>query len=169
MSSGAGGEGEGVGGGGGVEGGGGPGGRQGGGGGAARRHGVGYSLDPHEEYIVGHEEQVHAMARGAMLMPSLLELDQLLPELAGLPDLERAERGSALLLARGAQAVVVKCGASGSFIRTAELAQHVPAQRLDHVIDTTRARDAYARRFLARYLRSTPLTWGAVRRSLSAA
>jgi sugar/nucleoside kinase (ribokinase family) len=136
---------------------------------AARRHGVGYSLDPHEEYIAGHEEQIRVMARGAMLMPSLLELDRLLPELAGLPDLERAERGSAVLLARGAQTVVVKCGADGSFIRTAGLAKHVPAQRLDHVVDTTGAGDAYAGGFLAGYLSSTRLTWGAVCGSLSAA
>jgi sugar/nucleoside kinase (ribokinase family) len=136
---------------------------------AARRHGVGYSLDPHEEYINGHEEQVHEMARGAMLMPSLLELDRLLPEYVELPDLDRAERGSAALLARGAQTVVVKCGAGGSFIRTAELAQHVPARRLDHVVDTTGAGDAYAGGFLAGYLSSTCLTWGAVCGSLSAA
>jgi sugar/nucleoside kinase (ribokinase family) len=73
------------------------------------------------------------------------------------------------LLARGAQTVVVKCGADGSFIRTAGLAQHVPAQRLDHVVDTTGAGDAYAGGFLAGYLRSTRLTWGAVCGSLSAA
>jgi ribokinase len=136
---------------------------------AARRHRVGYSLDPHEEYIAGHEEQVHEMARGAMLMPSLLELDRLLPELAGLPDLERAERGSAALLARGVGTVVVKCGAAGSFIRTAGLARHVPARRLERVVDTTGAGDAYAGGFLAGHLSSGRLTWGAVCGALSAA
>jgi sugar/nucleoside kinase (ribokinase family) len=137
--------------------------------GAARRHGVGFSLDPHEEYIAGYEDQVYALARGGMLMPSLLELDRLLPELAGLPDLERAGRGAAALLARGAQAVVVKCGAAGSFVAAAGLASRVPAQRLDRVVDTTGAGDAYAGGFLAGYLRSTRLTWGAVCGSLSAA
>jgi sugar/nucleoside kinase (ribokinase family) len=136
---------------------------------AARRHGVRYSLDPHEEYIHGHEDQLWALAREAMLMPSLLELDQLVPGLAGRPDRERAERGSAELLARGARVVVVKCGADSSFIRTATLARHVPAHRLDRVVDTTGAGDAYAGGFLAGYLSSTRLTWGAVCGSLSAA
>jgi ribokinase len=136
---------------------------------AARRHGVGYSLDPHEEYVVGHEEHLTALARGAMLMPSLLELDRLLPGLSGLPGLERAERGSAVLLSRGARTVVVKCGADGSFVRTAGLATHVPAQCLDHVVDTTGAGDAYAGGFLAGYLSSGRLNWGAVCGSLAAA
>jgi ribokinase len=136
---------------------------------AARRHGVGYSLDPHEDYVTGHEEHLAALAAGGMLMPSLLELDRLLPGLAGLPGLERAERGSAVLLSRGARAVVVKCGAGGSFVRTAGLAGHVPAHPLDHVVDTTGAGDAYAGGFLAGYLGSGRLTWGAVCGSLSAA
>lgn len=118
---------------------------------AARSAGVGYSLDPHEEYIRGYEPRLRAMIEGAVFVPSELEIRLLYPDLDGLPPLEMAEVASGRLEAWNPALIVVKLGALGSFIRWAGRTAHVPAPGTP-VVDTTGAGDAFCGGFVAGWL-----------------
>ena len=51
---------------------------------------------------------------------------------------------AAFYLDQGAEAVVIKLGAKGAYLRTAELEQFVPAVAVTQVIDTVGAGDGFA-------------------------
>jgi len=53
------------------------------------------------------------------------------------------ERAAGVLLARGARAAVITLGAQGAFVKTATLAEHVPAVDAGPVVETTGAGDAF--------------------------
>lgn len=73
--------------------------------------------------------------------------DWVLPGLAegrALTGLESPEDIAAFYLARGAKAVVIKLGAEGALWRTAAAGGHVPGVRVERVVDTVGAGDAFA-------------------------
>jgi sugar/nucleoside kinase (ribokinase family) len=134
-----------------------------------RAEGVPYSLDPHEEYIVGHERRLAELIKDSIFMPSRLELELLFPDLS----VERAPQAMARiaakrLLATGAQAVVVKLGAGGSFVADPSYQAAVPSVPTT-AVDSTGAGDAFCGGFLAGYLKTRSLMLGAVCGSVSAA
>lgn len=118
---------------------------------AARTNGIPYSLDPHEEYVVGFEPQLTRMLEGAVFAPSLVELQLLFPDLATAPVETLVRVGAGRALSFGALAVAFKLGAEGSYVANADHAFRVPALPVDPV-DTTGAGDAYCGGFLAGYL-----------------
>jgi sugar/nucleoside kinase (ribokinase family) len=134
-----------------------------------RQERVPYSLDPHEEYIVGHEQRLAELIEGSFFMPSQLELELLFPDLSA----ERSSYAVARvavnrLLAMGARAVAIKLGARGSFVADPTCQVAVPAVATP-AVDSTGAGDAFCGGFLAGYLRASSLLLGAVCGSVSAA
>lgn len=130
---------------------------------------VPYSLDPHEEFIVGYEERLSDLIEGSLFTPSQLELGLLFPDLAvcGDPhDLARA--GADRLLAMGARAVAIKLGVDGCLVADASDRTVLPALPTV-VVDSTGAGDAFCGGFLAGYLKSGSLLLGAVCGTVSAA
>lgn len=118
---------------------------------AARAAGVPFSLDPHEEYVVGFEARLARLIDGAMFMPSELEVRLLFPDLAGLPPLELAAAASVRLEASRPVLVAVKLGDLGSVVRFDGRTVHVPAPPAP-VVDSTGAGDAYCGAFVAAWL-----------------
>jgi ribokinase len=130
---------------------------------------VPYSLDPHDEYIAGHEQRLGELIADSIFMPSRLELDLLFPDLSTEPTPHVMARLAAnRLLAMGARAVAIKLGADGSFVAGASHEAAVPAVPIP-AVDSTGAGDAFCGGFLAGYLRTRSLLLGAVCGSVSAA
>jgi len=118
---------------------------------AARAAGISYSLDPHEEYVVGFEPRIRAMVEGAVFLPSELEMRLLYPDLEQLPALDFAARAAARLDAWRPALVAIKLGSLGSLVRWGGRSVHVPAPTM-HVVDPTGAGDAYCGGFAAGWL-----------------
>jgi ribokinase len=128
-----------------------------------------YSLDPHEEYIVGHERLLRDLIRGSVFMPSELEVLLMFPDLAGERRPEAmAQAAASRLLGLGARAVAIKLGGSGCFVADSAYHRAVPALPIV-VVDSTGAGDAFCGGFLAGYLRTGCLLLGAVCGTISAA
>ena len=133
-----------------------------------RAEGVPYSLDPHEEYVAGHEERLADLIRGSIFMPSQVELELLFPDLADRRPETMTRAAADRLLALGARAVALKLGADGSLVADASRRTAVPSVRTT-VVDSTGAGDAYCGGFLAGYLRTGSLLLGGVCGTVSAA
>lgn len=104
------------------------------------------SLDPHDEYIPGHEARLQSLLAAIdLFLPSRAEARLLL----GRDDPEQAAREFAR---SGPKAVAVKLGAEGSVVCSADgPTLYVPAVPVD-AIDPTGAGDAYCGGFLAAYV-----------------
>jgi ribokinase len=128
-----------------------------------------YSLDPHEEYIVGHERRLYDLIRDSVFMPSQLEVALMFPDLArDRPPLVTAHAAASRLLAIGARAVAIKIGVDGCVVADANHQAALPALPVT-VMDSTGAGDAFCGGFLAGYLRTGCLLVGAVCGTSSAA
>lgn len=103
------------------------------------------SLDPHESYIAGHEDELLALLRDVdIFLPSRTEARIL----HGRHDPEAAARA---FVAAGAGIVAIKLGPEGSMVCGADgVAHHVPAVPVA-AIDPTGAGDAWCGGFLAAY------------------
>ncbi len=111
-----------------------------------RREGVNViSLDPHDEYVTGHEEELLALIRDVdLFLPSRTEARLLY----GRDDPEAAVRAFA---AAGPRVVAIKLGPEGSVVCGPDgVDHHVPAMPV-RVVDPTGAGDAYCGGFLAAY------------------
>ena len=135
---------------------------------AARQAGVPYSLDPHEEYVVGDERVVRSLVRGAAFMPSELEVRLLFPDLVGLPPLACAQAAVERLDAWEPAMVAVKIGELGAYVRVDGRNAHVPAAEID-VVDSTGAGDAFCGGFVAGWLATGSATIAAGCGAVSAA
>ena len=94
------------------------------------------TLDTHEDWVTGHEEDLVALARQVdVFVPSREEL----AALAGHDDVERAARD---LLAAGVPAVVVKLGSDGALVVDRDGVRTVDALDVE-ALDTTGAGDAF--------------------------
>jgi sugar/nucleoside kinase (ribokinase family) len=130
---------------------------------------VPYSLDPHEEYIVGHERRLHDLIRDSVFMPSELELDLMFPDLVGNGSpLVTAQAAASRLLGMGARAVAIKLGVHGCLAADGNHQAALPSLPVK-VVDTTGAGDGFCGGFLAGYLRTGSLLLGAVCGTASAA
>jgi sugar/nucleoside kinase (ribokinase family) len=130
---------------------------------------VPYSLDPHDEYIVGHEKRLGELIKDSIFMPSRLELELLYPDLSAEPTPQVMARVAAnRLLAMGARAVAIKLGAHGAFVADPSHQAAVPSVPTP-AVDSTGAGDAFCGGFLAGYLKTSSLLLGAVCGSISAA
>jgi sugar/nucleoside kinase (ribokinase family) len=130
---------------------------------------VPYSLDPHDEYIAGHEQRLGELIKDSIFMPSQLELELLFPDLSAEPTPHAMARVAAnRLLAMGARAVAIKLGADGSFVADPSYQVAVPAVPTA-AVDSTGAGDAFCGGVLAGYLKTSSLVLGAVCGSVSAA
>jgi len=58
-------------------------------------------------------------------------------------DLRTAAEASALLMAKGPGAVVVTLGSRGAYVLQVDSAVHAPVEKIDNVVDTTAAGDAF--------------------------
>ena len=117
----------------------------------ARAAGLRYSLDPHEEYVVGFEERLRAIVEGAVFMPSELELRLLFPDLEESHPIRFAQRAAERLDEWRPVMVAVKVGDAGSVVRIGASTVHIPALDV-HVVDPTGAGDAYCGGFIAGWL-----------------
>ena len=134
-----------------------------------RADSVSYSLDPHEEYIVGHERRLYDLIRDSLFMPSQLEVALIFPDLAGdRSPLVIAKAAASRLLGIGARAVAIKLGVDGCFVADANHQAALPSLPVT-VVDSTGAGDAFCGGFLAGYLRTGCLLVGAVCGTTSAA
>jgi ribokinase len=88
------------------------------------------------------------------LLPNETELSLLTDQ--SVTDLASAEKAAKILLARGAQNVIVTLGANGALIVNKEMTKHVPAFKVS-VVDTTAAGDAFIGGFAFALLQSKPL------------
>ena len=128
---------------------------------AARAAGVGYSLDPHEEYVRGFEGRLEAMVEGAVFMPSELEVRLLFPDLDELGPVDLAFAAAQRLEAWQPAFVAIKLGSLGSVVRWGGRNVHVPAPYAK-VVDSTGAGDAYCGGFVAGWLATADPRVGAV-------
>jgi len=130
---------------------------------------VPYSLDPHEEYVVGHERRLHDLIRDSLFMPSELEVALLFPDLVrDRQPLVTAQAAASRLLGMGARAVAIKLGVHGCLVGDGNHLVALPSLPVK-VVDTTGAGDAFCGGFLAGYLRTGSLLLGAVCGTASAA
>lgn len=107
----------------------------------ASRHGALITLDPHHDSALQDPDDVLPLLPSlTAFLPSALEASQL-----GGDDPVMAAQA---FVARGARVAVVKLGADGSVLATADGVWHVPACQVD-VTDPTGAGDAYCGAFLA--------------------
>lgn len=94
------------------------------------------TLDTHEDWVAGHQEDLRALARQVdVFVPSQEEL----AVLAGHDDAERAARD---LLDAGVAAVVVKLGSDGALVADRDGVRRVDAVDVE-ALDTTGAGDAF--------------------------
>lgn len=103
------------------------------------------TLDPHEDYIVGHEhEMIEMMSALTVFMPSARESELLF----GRDDPEAA---AVAFQAGGAHVVVIKLGSAGSIVTVGHgITRHIPA--IDVLAaDPTGAGDAYCGGFVSAY------------------
>jgi sugar/nucleoside kinase (ribokinase family) len=134
-----------------------------------RAEDVPYSLDPHEEYIVGHETRLGDLVSGSVFMPSELEVALMFPDLAARRQpAAMAQTAADRLLDMGARTVAIKLGADGCLVADADGRAALPALAIE-VVDSTGAGDAFCGGFLAGHLRSGSLLAAAVCGTLSAA
>jgi sugar/nucleoside kinase (ribokinase family) len=130
---------------------------------------VPYSLDPHEEYIVGHEARLGDLVPGSVFMPSELEVALMFPDLAGRQHpAAMAQTAANRLLDMGARMVAIKLGADGCFVANLDCQAALPALPVA-VVDSTGAGDAFCGGFLAGHLQTDSLLVAAVCGTLSAA
>jgi sugar/nucleoside kinase (ribokinase family) len=127
----------------------------------ARDAGVPYSLDPHEEYVVGFEEQLRGLMRGGVFLPSELEAGLLCPGVPSRIALQQFEGW-------GVTAAAIKLGSKGSSLRLRGQAVRVRALPVD-VVDPTGAGDAYCGGFVAGFLATRSTLAAAACGTISAA
>jgi sugar/nucleoside kinase (ribokinase family) len=103
------------------------------------------ALDPHEDYIAGHEDDLLALLKSVTLfLPSRLETRLLY----GRDDPEAA---AAAFASAGPQAVAIKLGAEGSVVCVPRGApQHIPAVPV-RTVDTTGCGDSFCGGFMAAF------------------
>lgn len=103
------------------------------------------SLDPHDEYIAGHEEELLAILPFVdLFLPSRSEARLLYGR-------DAPEEAARAFAAAGPRAVAIKLGPEGSIVCAADgIDRHVPAVPAD-VVDPTGAGDAYCGGFLAAF------------------
>jgi sugar/nucleoside kinase (ribokinase family) len=118
---------------------------------AGRAAGVPISLDPHEEYVVGYEDQLRALADGVVFMPSELEARLLFPDIDVADPVDFAKAAAERLDAWGSSVVAIKLGRRGSVVRVDGRSTHVPALSTN-VVDPTGAGDAYCGGFVVGWL-----------------
>jgi ribokinase len=133
-----------------------------------RAQGVPFSLDPHEEYIVGYETRLRDLVSGGVFMPSELEVGLMFPDLASLPPGVLAQAAAERLLEMGARTVAIKLGDVGCLVADAGHRVALPVLPLV-LVDSTGAGDAFCGGFVAGYLRTSSLLVAAVCGTLSAA
>lgn len=116
----------------------------------AKAHGVRVLLNPAPARPLPDE----LIAQTDFILPNESELYLL----TGMPvtDIATAESAARILLAKGAQNVIVTLGARGALIVTPEKATHVPSFKVD-VVDTTAAGDAFIGGFASGLLRGFAL------------
>jgi sugar/nucleoside kinase (ribokinase family) len=102
-------------------------------------------LDTMEEWILDRHALGLVIARATVLSVNAREL-------ALITGVEDAERGAAMIVARGPRAVVVKRGAAGASLVTVDETVSAPAYP-SKVVDPTGAGDAFAGAFLGRLAR----------------
>jgi ribokinase len=127
----------------------------------ARAAKVPYSLDPHEEYITGHEAQLAGLIDGSIFLPSELEASLLSP---GLSVEQTLDRFSTM----GAHGSALKLGAAGSIAHARGQTWRIPALSV-RVVDPTGAGDAYCGGFVAGLLSTGSVLAGACCGTVSAA
>jgi sugar/nucleoside kinase (ribokinase family) len=120
---------------------------------AAREAGLPCSLDPHEEYVVGVEDRLAALVRGAFFLPSELEVRLLFRDLDDLDPVAFGFRAAERLDAWAPAGVAIKLGALGSIVRVDGASRHVPAPAAN-VVDPTGAGDAYCGGFVVGFMHS---------------
>jgi ribokinase len=120
------------------------------------------ALDPHEEYIEGHEDELLALLAAVdVFLPSRRETELLY----GRDDPEAAV---AAFAAAGADVVAIKLGAEGSLVSVpGEPPRHVPAVPVP-AIDPTGCGDAFCGGFLAAYRRGADALTAACHGTVSA-
>ncbi len=119
--------------------------------GHARRGRVPIVLNPAPALPVGRD----LLAAVDYLTPNEVEA----AALAGFPiaDLEAAAQAAERLRERGARTVILTLGAKGAYLRSDEVAQHVPAFPVSPVLDTTGAGDAFNGGFAVALAEGRPL------------
>ena len=135
---------------------------------AAREAGVRFSLDPHEEYVLGYEARIQAMVEGSIFLPSELEARLLFPDLAGRSALEVGYLAAERLDSWRPEVVAVKLGELGSVVRWGGRSVHVPAPPVP-VVDSTGAGDAFAGGFIVGWLATQDPRAGAACGTIAAA
>jgi ribokinase len=120
------------------------------------------ALDPHEEYIAGHEDELLALLRSVtVFLPSRLETRLLY----GRDDPEAA---AAAFASAGPQAVAIKMGAEGSIVGVPhETPRHVPAIPV-RAVDPTGCGDAFCGGFVAAFQRGADALTAACHGAVSA-
>lgn len=120
------------------------------------------ALDPHEEYIRGHEGELLALLRSVTLfLPSRLETQLLY----GRDDPEAA---AAAFASAGPNAVAIKLGAEGSIVSTpGDAPRHVPAVPV-RAVDPTGCGDSFCGGFVAAFLRGADAMTAACHGTVSA-
>jgi ribokinase len=120
------------------------------------------ALDPHEDYIGGHEEQLRRLLPSVtVFLPSRVEAQRLF----GRDDPEAAIVEFA---AAGPAVVAIKLGGDGSLVAIpGTLPSHVPAVAIE-AIDTTGCGDAYSGGFVAAYVRGVEPVLAACHGTVSA-
>lgn len=135
---------------------------------SGRRAGIPISLDPHEEFVVGLEDRLAAMARDSALMPSELEARLLYPDLAALDIEPFAIQAVARMDAWHPCLVALKLGARGSLVRKGGKDEWVAAPATP-VVDPTGAGDAYCGGFIAGWISTGSTKVAAICGTISAA
>lgn len=115
----------------------------------ARARHVPASLDPHEEYVTGHESTLAQLISGTAFMPSELEASRLFPVLSRTSSGIAFGQAAATALDRFTPTwVAIKLGASGSVVRRLGRTDVIPSLGVK-VVDPTGAGDAYCGGFIA--------------------
>jgi sugar/nucleoside kinase (ribokinase family) len=127
----------------------------------ARATNVGFSFDPHEEYIAGYESQLRELMDGSVFLPAELEANLLYPGTS-------LDHALAQILADGALAAAIKRGALGSVVGNRQGTWSVPALSV-HAVDPTGAGDAYCGGFIAGFLMTSSALAAAACATVSAA
>jgi len=130
-----------------------------------RRHGKTISFDPNlrpslwpSEQIM--REQINRLAGYADWVLPGLEEGRILTGYRSAPEI------AAFYLERGAQLVVVKCGAEGAYYRAADAEGWLPAAPVTRVVDTVGAGDAFAVGLISARLAGLPIEAAVARGNL---